>query len=524
MERPLESRRQPTWVFVLLALVLIVGLALRLPGLRDQVLGGDEHHAVVAALRRGYWGSFTRYGAADHSIPLSLYARALVDLGWFSELTFRLPSLLSGVLLLLAPLLFLRRSGPGVALGTCILLTTSPFAIHYTVAARPYAPAALCVFIAFWSWVGWVETGNARKRWVLVVSASTAIFLHLFALFPLVALFLVTPIFQKNGGPALRSLVFTALLTGGALSLLLGPGLKSLYEHRVDKVGASEGGLERMPDVFSFLVGHVPAIEGLFLILLVLGVVLNRRRQPVIATGCAALLVAQFLALVTLQPQGQDNGWARYLFLVWPVGLFCVATGLQRLCDLLPVRTSAGTIPAGSVPVSWAPASCVPATWAVALGAALLLAGAVPLTSSILLFAPGPHSFRAAKFAVAARDERFVAPELYAALQQEPRLGTLLLEHQQDWLGHDWRGMAAAQQQHGMRVAFALSSNDELEGAKAEHRLHFDLRDADQIRGSGASHLVLRPDQIGARARAELQRRYGEPIAAADHLELYRLR
>src|SRR6185436_8381434 len=98
---PDTDARERRFLWLPLLGSVFAGLGLRLWNLRGQVLGGDELHAVRAAVARTVPEILTTYSLTDHSLPLTALYRWLLDHGvTLSELALRLPSLLCGALAL----------------------------------------------------------------------------------------------------------------------------------------------------------------------------------------------------------------------------------------------------------------------------------------------------------------------------------------------------------------------------------------------------------------------------------------
>src|SRR5687768_286687 len=91
---PEDDQRQRRFLWLSLLGSISAGLGLRIWNLRGQVLGGDELHAVRAAVARTVPEILTTYSLTDHSLPLTALFRWLLDHGFtLSEWTLRLPSL-----------------------------------------------------------------------------------------------------------------------------------------------------------------------------------------------------------------------------------------------------------------------------------------------------------------------------------------------------------------------------------------------------------------------------------------------
>jgi len=135
---------------LLFGLTFVVGAAVRLAGLRAQILLDDEIHALRVALGRTVEQILSQYPIVDVSVPLTALDRVLLDLGVpLSEVTLRLPSLLAGLLaLMLIPWLLRERLPRPVLLLFSLLLALSPWLVFYSRYARPYMLVTLTAFLA----------------------------------------------------------------------------------------------------------------------------------------------------------------------------------------------------------------------------------------------------------------------------------------------------------------------------------------------------------------------------------------
>jgi hypothetical protein len=152
------------------------------------VLVDDEWHAVHKLLSSGYWSIATDLGDNDNCIPLTLFYKLLADTIGLSELAMRLPSLLSGIsVLVIGPVLSVPFVGKRGARVFAWLLAISPLHIFFSRLARPYAIVAFASAIALPSYFEWYRSGNkhAYRRFVLLASIGS--YSHLSALPALVA-------------------------------------------------------------------------------------------------------------------------------------------------------------------------------------------------------------------------------------------------------------------------------------------------------------------------------------------------
>jgi mannosyltransferase len=173
----------------LLALVGLTAaaLALRLP-LVDQSLTLDEPHSWVIA--KGGFGDIFRELRAGYEIHPPLY----FVLAWLAGKVgdpatwVRMPSLVLGTACVpLAYALGLRTVGRSAAAAGAALLAISPFAIHYSTDARPYAVLMFFCLASTLALVVAVESGRARWWALYALMACAALYTHYFAAFVLVA-------------------------------------------------------------------------------------------------------------------------------------------------------------------------------------------------------------------------------------------------------------------------------------------------------------------------------------------------
>ncbi len=167
-----------------LALIVALGLALRLDQFTEQVLIDDEWHAIHQILRHSPAEMFRTFGHADYSIPLGLLYAWIADHGGLSELLMRAPMMMAGVLLLwLFPWYVARRLGWPVALLFALFLAISPLLVTYSRMARPYGLTVLlgwlahAAFLRCWAATTWRQAILPGAGYV--ISGALAGWLHL---------------------------------------------------------------------------------------------------------------------------------------------------------------------------------------------------------------------------------------------------------------------------------------------------------------------------------------------------------
>ncbi|MEN8181254.1 MAG: hypothetical protein ABFS46_01830 [Myxococcota bacterium] len=333
---------------------LLVGAGLRGCHLPDQILTGDELHAVNGALSLTV-GEILRtwtYHGADYSVPLTAFYRFLLDRGVvLSELGFRLPVLAASLAtILLVPRLLLPRIGRRSAVVLAWLLALSPMLVLYGRMVRSYAPTVLLACGAVIAFDRWWRGGSRRAAGVYVGLAAGASWLHLGAApFVLSPFLFATVRFLADGSKQRRRLAGTAALAGataGAIALLLLPAAESLFAL------AELHGRGRFPPLASWrevaflqLGTHsTPLLLLLVAIALRGGFVLARReREFLLLLG--TLLIGQVAGLVVLAPNFLEAPIVlnRYLLVGLPFLLLLVAVGLATP---LPESRAGGLPPA----------------------------------------------------------------------------------------------------------------------------------------------------------------------------------
>lgn len=354
------SARRRFWAWWLLVLLpAAVGAAVRLWGLRGQVIWGDEEHAIRAALEGGLPKILTTYRVADNCIPWTAYLRLLMDAGHpLTELFIRIPSVVAGLLtLLLIPLAVAKAVDRRSALVLAWLLALSPSLIYYSRIARPYAVVALLGFVAlacFWRFWEGVGTRPGRLGWALGygVAGAAASWFH-----PGAGPFVAAPLVYAGCDVALRFVLGARrarsglatserrraglgelVLVGGLLTALVAafllPAAGSFLGVLRMKANGRAMGLTTLRDVARLLAG-TPSLWLALAAWTVAGAGLAAlwREHRRLALFTATPVTALVLALLMLEPFGARvpviSG--RYLVIALPVLLLWMTRGLVQL-------------------------------------------------------------------------------------------------------------------------------------------------------------------------------------------------
>lgn len=338
-----RPERQPvsSWASLLaLAPIAALGAILRLRGLSDQLLFGDELHAVRAAIAMRPGTILRTFGVEDYSLPLTALARLLADHGLpMSEPSLRAPSVVAGVLLLIAlPLLLARFLEPRATLVFAGLCAVSPWLVLYARIARPYALALLFAHASLLLFArGWERNSRPGLYAWALGAALTVWVLPVFA--PLVAAPLLLAPFAGDGSLRARvravvALALPALVFAAGVGLLVLRALPSLAFVWLAKTSRDEIPLAAWRGAAELLAGLGAGWPAAALGALAGGGwLLAARRHGRLAWFLCGSAALQAVAIAWLRPAGAGatDILARYLLPALPVALLGAALGIDAL-------------------------------------------------------------------------------------------------------------------------------------------------------------------------------------------------
>jgi hypothetical protein len=317
--------------------VVALGLLLRFWNLPAQILGDDEMHTVRAAVSEPVSRILVTYQLTDNCIPLTALFRSLLDLGVRpTEMTLRLPVVLSGVLLLLvAPWWVARRIGRGPALAFAALLAISPGLVFYSRIARSYAPVVLFGFGAVAAFEAWWRRPSWKTGVLYVALAALAGWFHLGAAPFVVApfLFALGDLLFGRDWTRLRPLLLLGLATVAAFLVFLAPALDSLLFVIANKQGELALGGAAVLDVLRLQAGSaLPAVAVLFWLVTVAGFVRLLRLDRRLALYTATVVLGHLAGLLILAPESHEIAhiFHRYTLIASPWVLLWTAIALGQ--------------------------------------------------------------------------------------------------------------------------------------------------------------------------------------------------
>ncbi|MCX8509749.1 MAG: glycosyltransferase family 39 protein [Rhodobacteraceae bacterium] len=346
-----------------LGLILLLALALRLPGLNGP-LWYDEILTIQTHLTLG-WGEMLQSYSMNHHYLHNLAAKLSMSLFGSDPWAIRLPALLFGLGSIAALWLLARdMAGRGIAHAAALLLALSYHHIWFSQNARGYTGLALFSTLALIAFLRGLKRPGGAVWVVFALSMAATIFTHLTGAFFFVTLGLVwlgwcgVRMRQGGLGPEQVRMPFVGFLLGGLATLGLYATIIPSMLHAVSEVAASSA-TDPMQEYQNPLwaayeglrtgmgqAGPQVLIVGVLVLALALtGALSLRRRAPLfgwITLGHILLTVA-ILLMVGMRI------WPRFFFTDIGLVLLLVVAGVQSVCAtqarLLPARVGPWLFP-----------------------------------------------------------------------------------------------------------------------------------------------------------------------------------
>jgi hypothetical protein len=326
----------------------VVGAALRLDQIRDQILLGDEWHALHAIVRFDYAHILTHFGFTDVCIPLAVLDKALADTVGLSEMGVRFPVLLAGLAtVLLVPLLLRPVVGNASSVGLAWLLAVSPLHIYFTRFARPYAITLLLAFGGALAFERWWQHGNRGWRNASIISLAFAPYFHL-AMLPVVAAPIALAFVdclraereRERGRKPAEVFRFSVAVAVG-LTILLGMPLAVDHAALAYKTARGQLDFTALQGALSLLTGLAhPALACAIVVVSGIGLGSLARRQFHLCLVLGAMAAAAPIAVIVGRPVSIEMPivLARYCLFALPVILLGVACALAAAEEGLRAR------------------------------------------------------------------------------------------------------------------------------------------------------------------------------------------
>ena len=518
---------------VLIAVVL--GAWLRVHGLGIQVVQDDEWHAIHKLMSSTYGEIFRSFGFADHSIPLTLFYKAMAAIVGLDEITMRALQVACGIALIAvcAVLAWRATASARLAVLLAFLVAGAPFLVFYSRFARPYAITTLLsvlVLAALWRWRA---TRSLRLAAAICAGASLAAWLHpLAALYPMAALVFILLEDLQDARWRVRAAGATIALgvaAGIAIAAPLVVPVLNDAQSLAAKAGDSAPTLYTLGRMLAIFAGGLPdALTVAVAIVAGAGALRFQRAQPRGGSFLLVVALLPLLAIVLLRGAWSHQGHTlgRYVFPAQLVFLFWFAFGALDLAR----RVSMGFAP----------------RFETALVAALVvgyLALNPALTQVRTLGAWYGHLYHHADYGDAhnrAKEhfDRFPVPAFYRRLGALPEGSVTIIQAPFEFIA-PYNPDAYYARFHRQRELQGFVHDLCLEGprygeAPRDSRFRFRsfvfLDDPDAVARTGARYLLFQPEQLhggkferAAACLEALKGRYGEPVEADGRLVVFDL-
>ncbi|MEW6747819.1 MAG: hypothetical protein AB1486_34280 [Planctomycetota bacterium] len=321
----------------LFGIAIVIGAALRLYAIGDQILADDEWHALRAALTYDWGYIASHFGGADYSIPLALLYKALLGSVGLSEMLMRAPVLVGGIAGLIG-LAWLVRISAGKQTGDifAFLLAVSPFHVYFSRYARPYAISMALSFAALLAITLWWNTGKRRWAVLFVLAAVLAPYFHMTSLPVVVAplpLLLAMSLLGRREGRSRGVLGLAGAVVLGLVLLLAAP-LAHDSAALLTKTGADRHISSHTVSVaFQLWTGTAHGWLQMLMLAPVIAGALLLRRQQLLLIIIALVLVVQAAALAITKPYLAHHGitLARYGLIVVPISTLLMGQSLAQV-------------------------------------------------------------------------------------------------------------------------------------------------------------------------------------------------
>ena len=279
------SRRRD---LILMALILLLAVALRVPGLGRAGFWHDE--LLTLDVVRGPFSSVVERVVETENMPPGYY---LVLNRWVaafgpSEFSLRLPSAISGVAAVGVVSVFVARLfGRGAGNVAGLLLAVNPYHVMYSMEARAYALMFLLAAVSCYLFLGGNREQNGRWMVLYAVVSAAMLWVHPMSGFLLVAQNLCVVIAKIWFPDWTRLSVRNWIAAQGAIACMFGPWMPRF----LDVGRAGQPWMTYVP-LHESLLTHARSVAILALWLALAGVAIwKARRERNLASVVLALLL-----------------------------------------------------------------------------------------------------------------------------------------------------------------------------------------------------------------------------------------
>ena len=334
------------------AVAVVMAAWLRFHGVELQVVQDDEWHALHKLLSAGYGEIFRSFGYSDHSIPLTIFYKAMAGTIGLDEFDMRVVQAACGIALVGACgfLAWKTTAQAPTAILFAFLVAGSPLLVLYSRFARPYAITTLLTVIVLATLWRWKLTRSRRLAAVACVLAAAATWMHILsALFPIAALaaILASDLEGPRDGRAraVRSTIALAAAMAAAMAALVAVPLIEDFQSLRAKAGESAPDAYTLVRAVALFAGGVPSrVAAVVALVAVFGAWRFTRDRGELGRYLAFVAIAPVVVMVWMGAAWSHHGhtFARYVFATQVVFLFWCAYGLMSLVSIV----GRGVVPA----------------------------------------------------------------------------------------------------------------------------------------------------------------------------------
>lgn len=324
---------------------MILGAWLRLHGLGEQVVQDDEWHAIHKLMASGYADIFRSFGVADHSIPLTLFYKAMAETIGLTEINMRIVQVLAGIALipLAGAIAWHASASRAVSLLLAFLIAGAPFLVLYSRIARPYAITTLLTVLLVAVLWRWRENRSPQLAAVVCFATALAAWLHpISAVFPAVAmLFIFAEDLRARKG--IRAIALLGSCAALAIAVPLAAPLINDLQALSAKAGGNFAGGYTLARMLSLYAGGLPDAATFGVVAIAaFGALRLFRAQPSLGIYLAALAIVPVVVLIGLGAAWTHQGhtFARYVFPVQIIFLLWFSIGAVALAGILMRKSS----------------------------------------------------------------------------------------------------------------------------------------------------------------------------------------
>jgi len=367
-----RQRGFPRSLLVLVVLATALAAWLRTHGLADQVVLDDEWHAIHELMSSSYRDIFRTFGLADHSIPLTLFYKAMADTVGLTEGRLRaLQSLRHHARVPLCGWLAWRvtRDAPAASL-FAFLVAGAPFLVLWSRFARPYAITLLLSVVCVACVWAWRTQRSRRLAWIAVASGALAAWLHpiagLYGAIPCLFVFGEDVLAARRNGMARRwrrSLALGAAMAAAMALLLAAPWIND-RQSLFGKSGIDHPRWGTLDRLIAIVWGGVPGfVMAVACVCAAAGVVALWRRDRPLAAYLVALgaLPGTILAIIGASYIYAGQNFLRYQLPLLPLLLFFGSVGATALIRAIGHEHRQVAAWTGSIALSCAYLAATPA-------------------------------------------------------------------------------------------------------------------------------------------------------------------